>query len=730
MTVLLRQIPFGVVLASAFALGGCGGGNSTPSQADPEFGLDARPVNLTCLAPERPTGTATVAIENASPRSPGFSSPTKLLQAPGDASRWFVLQQTGIVKAFSVVGQGAGAVNFLDWRSRIRLIAEGGLLGMAFHPDFPEVKEVFLSYTGDAGQGTQSIVSRVLLDDTNTPLNVEEQIILAVDQPGGAHRGGDIAFGPDGYLYIGLGDGDSAANGQDTTTLKGSFLRLEVNDVPWPDERYRIPIDNPFSGNSKCGSGGNANSCPEIFAWGFRNPWRWSFDPDTGALWAGDVGFASREEIDVVELGGNYGWPCREGTRDHLTATCPAEPTIDPVAEYPNAGGAAVIGGVIYRGSAMPDLRGHYVFADLISGTFFALTPDEGGNLAVTEIGDTPALISAIAVDQAGEIHYVDMRTELVYRLIPGGNPVPDTIAESLADSGCADPANPGTGSSGMIPYSINAPFWSDGAAKMRYLSLPDGATITVGADGDWEMPAGSVLRKDFRIAGKLIETRLLMRHPDGVWAGYTYEWNEAETSATRIRGGKAKSIDSQSWIFPSESQCMKCHTAAAGFSLGIETAQLNRRSEYASTGRVSEQLLTLDHIGVVDIPLADAPNSLPRLAEPFSDDAGVDEQARSWLHTNCSQCHRPGGPTPAQIDLRSTVGLGETGTCDVVPALGDVGLGDPRIVAPGFSSRSVLAARVGRRDVFGMPPLGSTQVDSAGSALLNDWIESLANCE
>jgi hypothetical protein len=222
------------------------------------------------------------------------------------------------------------------------------------------------------------------------------------------------------------------------------------------------------------------------------------------------------------------------------------------------------------------------------------------------------------------------------------------------------------------------------------------------------------------------------MRHPDGVWAGYTYEWNASQTEATRVIGGKTVNIAGQDWVFPSESQCDQCHTSAAGYSLGPETAQLNREFTYPGTGRTDNQLTTLDHIMMFSAPLAGTPATLPALVDPADTGADLNERARAYLHVNCSNCHRPGGGTPVDMDLRYSTTLQATGACNAVPQAGDLGLPNARIIAPGLAGSSVLVERVSRRDSqsIGMPPLSSTLVDASGVVLLTNWVNGLAGCQ
>jgi uncharacterized repeat protein (TIGR03806 family) len=725
--------PKGATIAQTTATGTIIDDDESPVSV---FGLDTRPDNQTCVAPARSTVDSTVLVVDPYPGLPNIAQPTKMLLEPVADPRWFVLQKTGELINFDP-DNATSVANYMDLSGVVRSFGDGGLLGMAFHPDYPNTPEIFLSYTIDHSvPAMRSVISRFILDDVASPgAGTVEQVILQLDQDFHGHNGGDIAFGPDGFLYIGFGDGGGADDpndrGQDTTRLLGSMLRIDVlgSSVSHPDNPYDIPPNNPFAGNAECGPGANADDCPEIYAWGFRSPWRWNFDADTGDLWLADVGQRLWEEIDLVERGGNYGWRCREGAHDFNTAGCGVG-LIDPVSEYAHSLGQSITGGFVYRGVAIPELIGKYVFADFSTGQFWALRPDGFGGytkdlLTVTNFGPT-----SFGVDQAGELYFTDFSTSRLRKIVPlPGGGAPDTIATLLSDTGCTDPGDVTRPYSGLLPYDINALFWSDGALKERFIGLPNGTTITRNAGGDWAFPNGTVIVKNFRVNGKLVETRHLVRHPDGVWAGYTYEWNSQQTEATRVQGGKTLAVAGQDWIFPSEEQCLACHTSAAGFSLGPETEQLNKDFTYPSTQRTGNQLETLDNALMFTSPLPGPASSLPALTNPADTSASLTDRARAYLHTNCAQCHRPGGPTPADMDLRYTTSLANTNACDAVPSHGDLGIANARLIAPGDSARSVLINRASRRDIHGMPPLGSNLVDTTGIGLLRNWIESLAVC-
>jgi glucose/arabinose dehydrogenase len=664
----------------------------TPTPAPIVAGLDERPNNSSCVAWARPTGTDSITVPEVFTGLPNFLSPVGLLQAPSDNARWFVIEQGGRVLTFANQSSVAVATPFIDITSRVRATGEMGLLGMAFHPGFPTDPRVFLSYT----TGTSPLLSRISVFTTpDGGLTLDpnsERVLLTVNQPETNHNGGQVAFGPDGFLYIGLGDGGGGGdnhgtigNGQLGSTLLGKMLRIDVGGPA--ALTYSIPGTNPSATNAQCGNGGTGpQSCPEIYASGFRNPWRWSFDRDTGELWVADVGQSAWEEVNLVELGGNYGWRLREGAHCFNPASnCPTAGLTDPVAEYDHGLGSSITGGYAYRGSQPTNLRGRFLFGDFTSGRIWAWLPENAAQpRQPTQLADTSLNIAAFGEGNDGELYVVNYAGSL-HRIVfqPAG--VGGIVPAVLSATGCVDSAAPGQAAAGMIPYTVNAPFWADAATKERFIGLPNGQNISVGADHDWQLPSGAVLMKHFRIGARLIETRLLMRHPDGVWGGYTYEWNSQQTDATRVQGGAVRDLGGgQQWIFPGESQCLQCHTSAAGRSLGLETAQLNRTFTYASTGRNAEQITTLNAINTLSPPITADPATLPALVDPADTAESLGNRARSYLHTNCSQCHRPGGPTPSSMDLRFTTAL---------------------------------------------PPLGSNRVDTAGVALISEWINSLTGC-
>lgn len=349
-----------------------------------------------------------------------FTNPVALKQAPGDASRWFVVEKRGVIRVFANDANASTSSVFLDLSSIVNASGEGGLLGMAFHPDFPTTPEVFVSYTRTgAGVPLESYVSRFFsADDGQTLDGGSEQIMLTVLQEATNHNGGDLHFGPDGSLYIGFGDsgggGDPREYAQNTSNLHGAIVRLNVDG----NTPYEIPPGNPFSVNPRCVQGFGGAPCPEIYAWGLRNPWRFSFDGATGKLWAGDVGQNAWEEIDVIEAGGNYGWNDREGAHCFDPPTGCATNFTDPITEYDHTmGDRSVTGGYVYRGTVIPDLVGWYIFGDFISGRIFAIPEDSQSVVIPDVLLDTGLSIVSFAQDNDGELYVLDFGVGTIHEV-------------------------------------------------------------------------------------------------------------------------------------------------------------------------------------------------------------------------------------------------------------------------------------------------------------------------
>lgn len=359
------------------------------------------------------SGTIILSVERAYPNLT-FNYPIAMAQAPGDDTTWYVIERGGRVFKFDNDDATTQKVEVLDLSLAVDETGEGGLLGIAFHPSFSGSGDVFLYYT-EAGPGSTPLISKVsrfTMGSDGIIAPNSESVILSVDQPATNHNGGDLKFGPDGYLYITLGDGggsgDTYGNGQDTTTLLGSILRIDIDG----GSPYAIPAGNVFASSS--------TDRREIYAWGLRNPWRFSFDDSTGDLWAGDVGQGAWEEIDLVVSGGNYGWNIKEG--DHCYSPpsgCDETGLVDPVIEYGRSEGHTVSGGYVYRGALLPALSGNYIYGDWYNGRVWAFDPS-AGSPETTLLADTNHQIVSFAQDSDLELYVVDYSSSGgVYRLVP-----------------------------------------------------------------------------------------------------------------------------------------------------------------------------------------------------------------------------------------------------------------------------------------------------------------------
>lgn len=347
-------------------------------------------------------------LQNAFPNLT-FTRPVGIYDAEDGSNRLFVVEQGGKIIVFENEANSTDSQVFLDLSADISAGGERGLLGLTFHPDYTITGNFYIYYT-ERGTG-DSVISVLKVNSSNTNMaNKSSEIkLLKIEQPYPNHNGGQIQFGPDGYLYISLGDGggsgDPAGNGQNRETLLGSILRIDVDSaIP-----YIIPNDNPFFGNVN-------GWAEEIFAFGFRNPWRFSFDPNTGFLWTGDVGQQLWEEIDIVENGKNYGWSAKEGNHDYNPGTN-VTMIEDPIHEYNHGSGISITGGYVYRGSSLPGLIGKYIYADYGTGRIWALEYSGGVVLNNTELINTDLNIPSFGVD-TNDVLYICSFDGNIYKLI------------------------------------------------------------------------------------------------------------------------------------------------------------------------------------------------------------------------------------------------------------------------------------------------------------------------
>ena len=385
---------------------------ATPTVTATSIPSSTSPPATKTAVPIEPIGP--MKVEQAFPNL-AFERPVFLTHAGDGSNRLFVVEQAGRIYVFPNDDSTRGAEIFLDISDRVsRSANEEGLLGLAFHPEYPANGDFYVYYS--ATNPRRSVLSRFVVDgsEPNRADQASEQVILEVAQPYGNHNGGALVFGPDGYLYVGLGDGgsggDPQGHGQNLGTLLGSIIRIDP-DAPSAGNLYGIPVDNPFS--NRDGARG------EIFAYGLRNPWRFSFDPVTKLLWVGDVGQNAIEEIDIVGSGLNYGWNIMEGSHCFSPRSGCATGGLEmPVVEYDHSEGCSVTGGYVYRGKRLAMLYGAYVYGDFCTGRIWALRFDNGQIIERRRIVDSGPQISSFGVDEAGELYLTAFDGRL-YRLTP-----------------------------------------------------------------------------------------------------------------------------------------------------------------------------------------------------------------------------------------------------------------------------------------------------------------------
>jgi glucose/arabinose dehydrogenase len=332
-----------------------------------------------------------------------FSQPVGIINSGDGKNRLFVVEQSGIIKVFENLKNATVSHVFLDISDRVLFGGEQGLLGTAFHPNYEENGYFYVDYV--TANPLRTVVSRYSVNPSNPDQSDKDSefIILEIDQPFSNHNGGQLAFGADGFLYVGLGDGGSGGdpygNAQNKSSLLGKILRIDVNS-PSEGKNYSIPADNPFTGNT-------LGYREEIYANGFRNPWRFSFDSVTGELWVGDVGQNEREEIDVVEKGDNCGWKVMEGTLCYSPPSgCNQTGLKLPVWEYSHDQGNAIIGGYVYHATKLTDFDGAYFYGDYGTGKIWALWYNATGNSTNILLADMTTSIASFGVDESGEIYF------------------------------------------------------------------------------------------------------------------------------------------------------------------------------------------------------------------------------------------------------------------------------------------------------------------------------------
>lgn len=746
-----------------------------PSMNSPNRTLGAIVITLIALMGDQVIGSSLQRVANTSlklPASPpqfgytlqnafpglSLTQPLCLATPPGETNRLFILEKAGNIV---VITNLANPTRTVFMRLSVVSSSEAGLLGIAFHPNYAENRYFYLftsrNLSTSQGGGLHERISRFETSATNPNQGVPESELPLITQIDSAdnHQGGDLHFGPDGYLYVSLGDEgpqfDGANNSQKINkNFFSAILRLDVdkragnllpNPHPANTTNYFVPADNPYVGAT------SFNGQPvdptkvrtEFYAVGFRNPWRMSFDSATSELYVGQVGQDAWEWVNAVVKGGNYGWAFFEGQHRGFKTPPAGFVQTPPIHEYAHGTGTnrgnSITGGLVYRGERLSQLYGAYIFADYVSGNVWMIHPD-GTNLVPSQRLTGASGPAAFGTDpRNGDVLIAQLGGQIMrlnYNSTATGSALPPSLADTGAFSDLASlQVNPG-----IVPYDLNVPFWSDGAQKQRWFSLPDINTrMTFNRDGNWALPPGAVWIKHFELeltngvpaSRRRLETRFIVRNDHDVY-GITYRWDDSQTGAALVPeegqdeqfvihdGGITRT---QTWHYPSRAECLTCHTHVGGGVLGFNTPQMNRNFHY--NGTVDNQIHALSEAGYFTENVTGI-HTLRSLVAATNVAASLEFRVRSYLAANCANCHQPGGPTAAGFDARATTPTAQAGI--IGGELSQIG-GDTanRVIQPGSLEHSMMLQRIQKRGPGQMPPISTTVVDTNAVQLLTEWI-------
>ncbi|MEO5715440.1 MAG: Ig-like domain-containing protein [Luteolibacter sp.] len=791
---LLACVLFAAITGKALAQIG---GLDAPQAVAPFFNGTFPPT-----APGEATGWST---ENAFPNLT-FIDPLWLTQVPGGNNLLLVGKNGQLWRFPRDPGTTqAQVVKVLDWVTNTQSSEDQGFYSLVFHPQFgqsgsPNANYTYVCYSykpvlagADANHSYWRVSRFTWLPASGTLDPNSELVLMSQYDRCRWHNGGAMFFDNQGFLNITCGDGGDSGEGGGLTGADGALsrtqklnfglfsgvFRIDVNNDPakshairrqplspankpvgWPassTQGYGIPNDNPWLDPA-------GSVLEEYFALGLRSPHTAHYDAVAGEVWIGDVGEGSREEMTRLPKGGNAQWGYREGSvaGQGAAAVPPIGTDTPPAFDYDHSVGNCVIGGMRYRGAKWNALLGGKVlYGDNGRGRIWAATID-------------PAPVSELLVDgfitgsKSGLGNFCTDSTGEIYLMTLNGTNQPGGTIRKLAGQqvsvepphflsqiGVFTDLTTLAVASGVVPYSVATPLWSDGAAKKRWMILPNDGVhdsaeerIIFSDEGSWQFPVGTVFVKHFEVATnesnpsqiKRLETRFLVCTTGGGKYGITYRWNAAGTDAELLTTGQGEDFtvtlqgggtESQHWEYPSRADCMQCHNAAAGQALGVRTHPLNQSFYYQTTGRTANQLVTFNALGMFDRSLTAA--ELANFIESRAIDdptAPVEHRVRSYLDTNCAHCHRPGG-TVDYFDARLATPLNMQGLVNgVIKGHFDLGP-SARYLKPGdpdLSAVHVRLASVGNGAA--MPPLAKNRVDQEAIDLMRNYLENITDAE
>jgi glucose/arabinose dehydrogenase len=714
-----------------------------------------------------------------------FEDALALAIPAGRTNQLFVVERRGIISYVPDLSAASptrqvflNVTNQMSFDDTVQ--GERGLLGLAFHPGFATNGYFFVFYVAPGAPYIDRL-ARFTADPVALTVNTNtQQILFDVVDSQFNHNGGDLHFGNDGYLYIGMGDEGGQYNASQNAQridkdLYSSLLRIDVDKRPGnPEPRpsantttiptnvlgqafYSIPADNPFvNATSFLGSPINTNALrAEIFAVGFRHIWRFSIDAPTGDIWVGEVGQDTYEEVNIVTNGGNYGWAYYEALTPAISLY-PNQPTLlsnpppsfvntPPLWYYthtaipggdPQYKGNSISGGVVYHGNRIPELNGAYIFGDFESANIWALRRTNNTVTVQRIAGQLGA--AAFGLDPVnGDVLIANYVFNQVQRLVKTDTSA-STFPQKLSDTGAFADLPSLTPNPGLVNYDPIIPFWSDYAIKRRWFGLPDLASrLTQAVNTNWTFPNGMVWVKHFDLeltrgdpaTKHRLETRFIVKNPVGVY-GVSYAWNAAGDEAFLVPDGgtnfslavtEGLTTVTQVWSVPSRAECLACHTPVAGHALSFNTRELNQAA--TMNGFAGNQLSTLSDAGYFDQPVT-APQTLPAFATATNAACSLEYRVRSYLAINCVQCHQPGGAGPGTWDARPWLTLDQTGLINGT-LYNDGANPTNKLVIPGDLAHSVLLQRIRGNGFSRMPPLATALIDQQATNLLTAWIST-----
>ena len=730
-------------------------------------------------------GATTYSVVPAYPNL-SFTDPLVITSLPS-LNRIFVASRQGLIEQFVAQANVTTKQVSLDLQEETAVVHDGGFLGLAFHPNFgtPSNNYLYAFYSAKGSDGAWGPtvcldpdcftceedanwygsylrLSRYEVDPQTLVANKDSELqLFNIRQYNGTHRGGALTFGTDGFLYCTIGDQARYVTAQDiSSNFEGGIIRIDVDEqggrvshaprrkmgveVGFSDESsgngYFIPNDNPWTSES-------GELFEEFVYVGNRNPHRMTLDRETGELWIGEVGQNQKEEVSVLRLGGNGGWPLYEGNTLRNDPTCgnnQLEMDLGvynpPIQDFLRTETRSIIGGYVYRGSQLPDLYGSYICGGHALHKIFSLSPTPNGNYVKTELlSFQPGSLITFGETPEGELLMGRLSSSTpLYTMV--GRPSNPSAPQLLSQTGAFKDLAELEPSDGLIPFDLIEPFWSDGAEKFRWMAIPnDGAhdtpqeQIGFSEDGIWTFPVGSVLIKHFELGGKRLETRFEVHGEDGIYYYLTYKWNAAGTEAELLNGALDEEVEvngtTQIWHYPSQAECQTCHIASTGSTLGPRTRNLNTPFTYPQSGISANQVLILSQLGIIkeDLTEAQAAN-FPTLASKSDPTATLEHRARSYLDVNCAYCHQPGTGNRAAFDLRYTTPLSSANLINGA-LLNAFGNPEARIIRPKDTENSMLFHRLSSLDLasgLAMPPLSKNVLDQEGINLVAEWINSL----